>query len=62
MVDKEKGKIFVRYTDDNDQDVKGYFDKVEENNSGTLIIYSGSNKIRIPAGRWFKTKEGRRDE
>ena len=53
----DKRKVFVSYLDDSDKKVSGYFDQVMETESGTLIIHSGTNRIRVPTGRWKKTKE-----
>lgn len=55
----DKKKVFVSYIDDDDSKKSGYYDNVEETNSGSLIIYSGKNKLTIPSGRWKKTKEDR---
>ena len=59
MSDAKKNKVFVKYIDDNDDEVSGYFDEVTETTAGSLIISSGKNKIRIPSGRWLKSKEDR---
>jgi len=49
-------KVFVSYKDDNDENVSGYFDLIEETKE-FIKIKSGKNIITLPYHRIKKIKE-----
>ncbi|KKK42213.1 hypothetical protein LCGC14_2190720 [marine sediment metagenome] len=54
--EREKKKVFVSYKDDNDENVSGYFELVEETKE-FIKIKSGINIITLPYHRVKKMKE-----
>ena len=52
----EEKKVFVSYKDDNDEDVKGYFELIEETKE-YVKIKSGSNILTLPYHRIKKVKQ-----
>ena len=56
MMEENTNKVYVCYLDDNDNQVEGYFELIEEKDN-YVKIKSGKNIITLPYHRIKKIKE-----